>query len=414
MIKAALIGAGGRGKNVYGSYALEHPNEIKFVAVAEPNDNKRNEFAFLHNVPEEMLFNSWEQLLERPKFCDAVFICTQDRMHYEPAIKAIEKGYKLLLEKPMSNNLEQCIKIVEAAKYLDTSITVAHVLRYSPFFKKLKQIIDSEIIGEVVNVNLNENVGYYHYAHSFVRGNWCNAETSSPMILAKSCHDMDILVWLVGKKPLKISSFGSLKYFNKKHAPEGSADRCLDCAVEDECPYSALKTYLTCNNEWPVNVITTDLSKEGRIKALKEGPYGKCVFRSSNNVVDHQVVNIQFEDDVTAGFTMSGFTNEITRKITIMGTLGEITGDLEKNEIIIKLFGRGEEQRIKLKNTVDGHGGGDAGLMKYYSRQIKDKIVEGLTSAEVSLLSHIMAFAAEESRLTGETIDLDKFDKVGK
>jgi predicted dehydrogenase len=409
MIKAALIGAGGRGKNVYANYALNYPNDIKFIAVAEPNEHKRNEFARLHNVSEEMLFNSWEQLLEKPKFCDAVFICTQDRMHYEPAIKAIEKGYKLLLEKPMSNNLEECIKIVEASKNLDTSITVAHVLRYTPFFKKLKKIIHSGVIGEVVNINLNENVGYYHYAHSYVRGNWSNSETSSPMILAKSCHDMDILVWLVGKKPLKISSFGSLKYFNEKHASEGSGERCLNCAVEHECPYSALKTYLTDSNDWPVNVITTDLSMEGRIKALKEGPYGKCVFRSKNNVVDHQVVNIQFEDEVTAGFTMSGFTNEITRKITIMGTLGEVAGDLDKNDIIVKLFSVGEEQHIKLNNIVGGHSGGDAGLMKYYTRHLKDKVVEGLTSAEVSLLSHIMAFAAEQSRLTGETIDLYEF-----
>jgi predicted dehydrogenase len=414
MIKAALIGAGGRGKNVYANYAIEHPNEIQFIAVAEPNEHKRNEFAKLHRVSEDMTFESWEQLLDRPKFCDAVFICTQDRMHFEPAMKAIDKGYKLLLEKPMSNNLEECIKIVEASKNLDTSITVAHVLRYTQFYKKLKQIIDSRIIGEVVNINLNENVGYYHYAHSYVRGNWCNSETSSPMILAKSCHDMDILVWLIGKKPLNISSFGSLKYFKEKYAPEGSGERCLNCAVEENCPYSALKIYLTNNNGWPVNIITTDLSMEGRIKALKEGPYGKCVFRSSNNVVDHQVVNIQFEDEVTAAFTMSGFTNEITRKITVMGTLGEAYGDMDKNEVSVKLFGTGEVQHIKFKSTSDGHGGGDSGLMKYYTRQLKDDVVEGLTSAEISLLSHVMAFAAEQSRVTGETIDLHDFIDGGK
>lgn len=414
MIKAALIGAGGRGKNVYANYALEHPNEIQFIAVAEPNEHKRNEFAKLHRVSEDMTFESWEKLLDRPKFCDAVFICTQDRMHFEPAMKAIDKGYKLLLEKPMSNNLEECIKIVEASKNLDTSITVAHVLRYTQFYKKLKEIIDLGIIGEVVNINLNENVGYYHYAHSYVRGNWCNSETSSPMILAKSCHDMDILVWLIGKKPLRISSFGSLKYFKEKYAPEGSGERCLDCSVEENCPYSALKIYLTNNDGWPVNIITTDLSMEGRIKALKEGPYGKCVFRSSNNVVDHQVVNIQFEDEVTAAFTMSGFTNEITRKITVMGTLGEAYGDMEKNEVSVKLFGTGEVQHIKFKSTSDGHGGGDSGLMKYYTRQLKDDVVEGLTSAEVSLLSHVMAFAAEQSRLTGETIYLHDFIDGGK
>lgn len=411
MIKAALIGAGGRGKEIYARYALDYPNEIKFVAVAEPNEHKRNEFAKLHKLSEDMIFTTWEELLDKPKFCDAVFICTQDRMHFEPTLKAMEKGYDLLLEKPMSNSLQECIRVIEESKKRNVSITVAHVLRYTPFFKKLKTIIDSRIIGDVVNINLNENVGYFHYAHSYVRGNWNNSETSSPMILAKSCHDMDILVWLVGKKPLKISSFGSLKYFNEKHAPEGSEERCLDCAVEYECPYSALKTYLVDSTEWPVSVISTDLSIEGKLKALKEGPYGKCVFRSDNNVVDHQVVNVQFEDDITAGFTMSGFTSEMTRKIIIMGTLGEITGDLDKNEITVKLFGGGEEQLIKVENLSGGHSGGDTGLMKHYTRQLKDKAIEGLTSAEVSLLSHIMAFAAERSRLIGETIDLNEFVK---
>lgn len=409
MIKAALIGAGGRGKDVYADYALKYPNEIQFVAVAEPNEHKRNEFVAKHNIASDMVFDSWEKLLEEPKFCDAVFVCTQDKMHFQPAIKAIERGYNLLLEKPMSNNLKECIKIVEASKDHNNSITVAHVLRYTPFFKKLKQIIDSGIIGDVVNIDLNENVGYWHYAHSYVRGNWSNSETSSPMILAKSCHDMDILLWLVGKKPLKISSFGSLKYFKEENAPKNSSDRCLDCAVEYECPYSALKTYLVDNNEWPVSVISHDLSMEGRIKALKEGPYGKCVFRSNNNVVDHQVVNIQFEDDVTAAFTMSGFTNEMTRKIIIMGTLGEVTGDLDNNEVIVKLFGSGEQQYINVENLFGGHSGGDTGLMKYYTRQLKDKVVEGLTSAEVSLLSHVMAFSAEHSRITGQTIDLEEF-----
>jgi predicted dehydrogenase len=411
MIKAALIGAGQRGKDTYASYALAHPNEIKFVAVADPNKERREEFVKLHCIEENNTFSSWEELLERPKFCDAVFICTQDRMHFEPAVKALKNGYNILLEKPMSPKIGECIKIIEASKETNSSVTVAHVLRYTYFFQKLKEILDSKLIGDLVNINLNENVGYWHYAHSYVRGNWRNSDLSSPMILAKSCHDLDILVWLIGKKPLKLSSFGSLKHFKEDNAPEGSEERCLSCKVEDNCPYSALKLYLGNNTGWPDSVVTSDFSMEGRIKALEEGPYGRCVYRSDNNVVDHQVVNIQFEDNITAAFTMSGFTNKITRKINIMGTLGEIIGDLEDNKIEITLFNGGEKQTIEVKRLQGGHSGGDTAFMKYFANQIEDKTVEGLTTGEASLLSHVMAFAAEESILKSTIIDIEEFMK---
>lgn len=409
MITAALIGAGNRGKDVYGKYALEHPNEIRFVGVAEPNEIKRGEFARLHNISSTRIFDSWEEMLKMDKFCDAIFVCAQDRMHYEPSIQAIKKGYDILLEKPMSTQLQECLEIVNESKVKGQSITVAHVLRYTPFFSKVKELLDSGKIGEITTINLNENVGFWHYAHSYVRGNWANSNISSPMILAKSSHDMDILVWLTGKKPLRLSSFGSLKYFKEEFSLKGSGERCVECGVEENCPYSARKIYLGEGIEWPVSVISNDLSIDGRIKALKDGPYGRCVYRCENNVVDHQIVNIEFEDEVYASFVMSGFTNKMSRDIRVMGTLGELKGDMEENWIEINLFGNKDKLIINPPVMAGRHSGGDTGLMKQFVNQNSKSTIEGLTTAEVSLMSHIMSFAAEEARLSGEVIDLKNF-----
>lgn len=411
MIKAALIGAGNRGKDAYGKYALSHPHEIKFVAVAEPNAERRHEFAKQHCIPDNMVFESWEQLLDKPQLSDVIFICTQDRMHYKPTMMALEKGYNVLLEKPMATDIKECIDMVKKAKEKNKILTVTHVLRYTPFFSKIKELIDSGKIGEIVTINLNENVGYWHFAHSFVRGNWRNSETSCPVILAKSCHDMDLLAWLIGKKPQKISSFGSLKYFKKENAPANSGERCLDCKIENECPYSAVKLYLGENIGWPVSVISSDLSIEGRIKALKEGPYGRCVFKCDNNVADHQNVSIEFEDGIIANFTLSAFTTEISREIKIMGTKGVIEGKLENNVIEVTMFGNGEKEVLTPATYLGGHSGGDYGLMKYFIKQIAENIINGVTSGEVTIISHVMAFAAEESRVSNKTINIDEYLK---
>lgn len=409
MINAALIGAGNRGNDVYGAYALEHPDGIRFVALAEPDPERRNRFAALHQLPEDKQFISWQDLLAKPKLGDLIFICSQDRMHYEPTIAALRKGYDILLEKPMAAELKECADIVKEAKLHNRNLTVAHVLRYTPFFSKVKEVLSSGMIGNIIEIHLHENVGYWHYTHSYVRGNWANSETAVPMILAKSCHDMDLLVWLSEKKPLRLASFGSLKFFRRENAPEGSAARCLDCKLRYECLYSAVKQYLGQNTDWPVNVISCDLSFAGRLKALKEGPYGRCVFRCNNSVVDHQVVSIEFEGGITASFSMSGFTHDISREIKIMGTLGVIEGKLESNQIEIHQFGNGCREVIHIPQCPGRHSGGDYGLMEHLLRQYHNEGIEDLTSAEGSLMSHIMAFAAEESRLTGKVVDIEEF-----
>lgn len=407
-VKIALIGAGERGMYEFAPYAKRNPHEIEFVAVAEPVDERRNLFMQQYNIDEKYCFKGWKELLEQPKLADAVLICTQDNMHFEPTCTALNRGYHVLLEKPMSVFEHECIEMANCSDRNNKLLVICHVLRYTKFFSNIKRLLDEGAIGKLISIMHNENVGYWHQAHSFVRGNWRKSKESSPMILAKSCHDMDIMLWLAGAECKKISSFGDLTYFKRENAPQGAPLRCIDgCPLEEQCPYSAMKIYLNTDTDWPNNVISSDLSMNGRVKALKEGPYGRCVFHCDNDVVDHQIVNIEFKNGVTAAFTMCAFTNEVGRSLKLMGTLGEIRADMGKSEIQLLTFGDNIEKTIKIdiQGTLNGHGGGDAALLKDFLMQVReDRKAESLSSAKTSVQSHIMSFAAEKSRLENRVI----------
>lgn len=413
-VTLAVIGAGQRGVN-YGSYASRYPHEVQIVAVADPNARRRERFQSLHGIADTHCFASWEDLLARPGLADAVLICTQDVMHFEPAMRALQAGYHVLLEKPMSPRPEECIKMGAYAAETDRIFAICHVLRYTNFFATLKQLLDEGSIGRLVSIQHNENVAFWHYAHSYVRGNWRNTAASSPMILAKSCHDMDILLWLAGAECRSISSFGSLTHFKSENAPEGAPLRCLDgCPAADTCPFYAPRVYLTGETGWPASTISDDVSREALTKALEEGPYGRCVYHCDNDVVDHQVVNIEFANQVTAAFTMCAFTNDVSRTLKLMGTGGEIRGivDREKSEIEVVEFSTQTRKRINLQSEggAQGHGGGDFGIVRNFVRLIQDeRQQQSLTSAALSVQSHLMAFAAEESRLTKGVIELAEF-----
>ncbi|WP_339320803.1 Gfo/Idh/MocA family oxidoreductase [Paenibacillus sp. FSL W8-0194] len=411
-VRVALIGAGLRGIN-YMDYALQHPAELEVVAVAEPVRQRRENFKERHGLAEEMCFEHWDDLLAKPKLADAVLICTQDKQHFEPTMKALQAGYHVLLEKPMSPDPEECIRMGEMASKAGLVFSICHVLRYTPFFSTLKELLDKGAIGRLMSIQHNENVGYWHQAHSFVRGNWRRKDESSPMILAKSCHDLDILLWLAGSDCVKVSSFGSLSHFTASEAPEGAPLRCLDgCPAADECLYYAPNIYLTEDTNWPTSAISDDMSYAARYKALEEGPYGRCVYHCDNDVVDHQVVNLEFASGVTAAFTMSAFTRDISRTIKLMGTKGEIRGAMEKNEIEIIHFGSGKVERISFEDMGGhvGHGGGDLRLVKDFLKLVRTNgASQGLTSADASVQSHLMAFAAEQSRVEGTIIGLQEF-----
>ncbi|MCD6546625.1 MAG: Gfo/Idh/MocA family oxidoreductase [Thermotogae bacterium] len=412
-IKVVVLGAGSRGYDAYGNLIHRYPDKVKIVGVAEPNPIRREKISKAHNIPVENQFESWEQLLSKEKFADLAIISMMDKMHVEPAILAMEKGYHLLLEKPMATDIKGCLKIIEAEERTKKRIFVAYVLRYTKFFRKLRELINSGKIGDLIGIEHKENIGFFHFAHSFVRGNWRNSVETAPSILTKSCHDMDILYWLVGSKPRRLSSFGELVFFKPANQPQGAADRCLDCPIESDCPYSAVKIYTIPNYKgWPVNTIVDEVTPENVYQALKVGPYGRCVFKCDNDVVDYQITNIEFENGVKVSFTMSAFTNEINRTIKVFGSHGEIVGDFEKGTLEVKRFAFDRETYdVKLWDQY-GHGGGDEELIKYiisvlrYSRE--DPKIS--TSARESLESHLMAFAAEESRLNnGKVIDMKEF-----
>lgn len=408
---AVLIGAGNRGARVYAPYALEFPNELKIVAVAEPDEERRNIVKDSHKLSAEDCFSSWEDLLIKEKVADIAIICTMDRHHFHPTIKALELGYHILLEKPMSPDPKECIEMERAAKKHNRQLTICHVLRYTQFWSTIKKVISDGTIGEVASLQLNENVEIMHMSHSFVRGNWKNKEQSSPMILQKSCHDMDIISYVMDKKCERVSSYGSLMHFREENAPQGAPERCLDgCPVALECPFHAGRYYLGEGKEWAKR-FTEDHSHEGIIKALNETDFGKCVYQSDNNVVDHQVVNMEFEDGATATFSMCGFTREQTRMVQIMGTKGEIRGNMEENSISIYDFLTKQETIIKLEDPNGGHGGGDSNIVRTFLRDINEKGKEAsISNASVSLRSHLMAFAAEDSRLNkGSSIDIDEY-----
>jgi predicted dehydrogenase len=422
-ITAVLIGAGQRGAGSYAPYALKYPEEIQFVAVADTDPKRRELFQQAHFIPEENCFANWEELLAGPKLADAILICTQDKMHFEPSIKALEKGYHVLLEKPMSPDPLECIIMGEYAEKYNRVFSICHVLRYTDFFSKIKEIIASGQIGNLISIQHTENVEHRHQAHSFVRGNWRDSEVSSPMILAKSCHDMDIIQWLVDSDCTKVSSFGALTHFKKENAPEGAPKYCLDgCPVQDTCPYYAPKTYLE-RDDWVGEVlravVSNDTSDEGVLRQLKDGIYGRCVYHCDNNVVDHQVVNMEFANEVTVSFTMSAFTLEGGRSMKLMGSLGQIRASTDKNVIEVTNFSTRETETIQLDNDLAGHGGGDSGIMHDFVRLVQsDGRDKALTGADASIKSHLIAFAAEKSRLESRVIlipdyikELKKMDK---
>jgi predicted dehydrogenase len=424
-LKVALAGLGSRGKDTYAKCADIYPDKMEIVAIADIDIAKVNEVSSLYNIPRNMCFNSAEELLEQERVADVMFITTQDKQHVGHAIPALKKGYHILLEKPISPDLDECREIVKVAKEYNRKVVVCHVLRYTPFFTKLKQMIEEDSIGDVVNVMALENVGYWHQAHSFVRGNWRNSETTSPMILAKCCHDMDLYLWLTGKTCKSVSSFGSTYLFKEECAPEGAALRCLDgCKAKENCPFDAEKIYITNKKigvangykSWPLDVVALHPSVDSITEAIKTGPYGRCVYYCDNNVVDHQVVNLEMTDGSNVHLTMSGFTATGSRYAKFMGTKGEIIADMSTNIIKLTRFGEDtvEIDVSKIANDFSGHGGGDNRMVsEFLDLLIYDKEpTSAITSVEHSVESHYCALAAEESRLSGgQLIELDTFRK---
>lgn len=418
-IKFILIGAGDRG-TTYADLGAECCPEFELVAVADPDPVRRDYIRDRFGLPESACYRSWEEILAKPRFADAAIIATQDRMHFAPAMRAIELGYELLLEKPVAPTPSECLQIADAAKRRGVRVVVCHVLRFTPFFRLLKSIVDSGRIGRIINIVHVECVGNVHQSHSYVRGNWHRSEDSTPMILAKSCHDLDIVQWLLGERCVRLNSFGSLSYFRRENMPQGAPEYCAEgCPAEADCPYSALKIYR--DRAFPAFVKTatgkhdpTDADIE---RAITATDYGKCVFRCDNDVVDHQVVDLEYEDGANVSFTMSAF-NRGGRKIRIMGTKGEINAQMSDPFITLFDFATRQETRINVEDAVrdesirGGHGGGDRGIIRSFCRYLAGTYDgSSITDIATSVENHLVAFASEQSRLEGRVIDMARYEE---
>jgi predicted dehydrogenase len=409
-VTVALIGAGDRGFYCYAPYIKANPWKVKLVAVAEIDDAKRNACGDAFDIPEHMRFKDMFELLAQPRLADALLICTSDKLHYSPAIKAMEKGYHIMMEKPMSTTLRECVMLDKAARDYDRMFILCYVLRYTEFFTTIRNIIDSGAIGDVNSIVHMENIPLIDQVHAFTRGIFRNTNIACPILLSHCCHDLDLISWFTGAKCKKVASFGGLTYFCEKNAPKDAPIRCLDgCPHAYTCPYYAPNYYLTEDIGWPTSTICTDMSIEGRLNALYEGPYGKCVYHCDNNVCDNQTVIMEFENGVTASFSLEPFASANARTLKIMGTKGEIRANLDVNSIEITDILLGQKKQYKLRPSKYKYGGGDHAIMEYFIDMVERGQSRGCTAMASSLESHIIAFAAEESRIKGIVVDVEKY-----
>jgi len=405
-VTAITCGAGARG-NVYGNYALQYPDQLDIVGVAEPIPIRIERYSKKHNIPAENQFKTWEDVFKRPKFADAIIITTPDNLHYGPCMEALKMGYDVLLEKPISPSEKECRDILQLAKKNNRIVAVCHVLRYAPYFIKLKELMNSDAIGEVISIQHLEPIGHVHMSHSYVRGNWHNSKQTTPIILAKSCHDLDILKWMINKPSKRLQAFGDLKWFRKENAPDGSAERCADgCKIETDCPYSALRLYHR-KRIW-LHVFDMPEEKEKHsehiLEKLKTTNYGRCVYRMENDQPDHYICNIQFAENVTASFSMEAFTSYEGRRTRVMGSMGDIVGDM--NSFVLTDFRTGK--KTEWKQESDGHGGGDWRLVADWIQAVDQQNASLLTSTiDASIESHVMGFAAEKSRKENKVVEIN-------
>lgn len=404
----AVLGAGARGGKVYARLMHRAPEQYKITHLCDMSATVLEAMGAEFEVPAENRYTSEKEFFSERR-ADILVIATPDDCHVRHALAAMELGYDILCEKPLTDKKEECDALLEAQRKYGNKILVCHVLRYAASYVKLKEIIDSGIIGKLVAMDWIEPVGYWHQAHSFVRGNWRNTADSAPMIIAKCCHDLDMIQHFAGAKCKTVSSVGGLSFFKPECAPEGATERCSDCPHKDTCPYSAYRIYVEgwkakdCPPKyWPYNVLTGEpVTEEKLLSAIENGPYGRCVFHCDNNVVDHQTVQMQFENDVAVTLQMNAFNLGGGRRITVFGTYGEAY--MTDKEIILNVFGKPTEVidvTVKEHGLDYAHGGGDARMIEALYKMVSGE-ASLETALEASIESHLIGIKAEESRLLG-------------
>lgn len=399
-VTAIVIGAGSRG-STYANYAGKYPQSFILKGVSDINDYRKNRMGDRYTVENKYRFGDWTEVFKVPKFADIVIITTPDHLHYAPCMKALEMGYHVLLEKPAAQSEQECINILNQSRKQNRIVAICHVLRYAPYFIELRKLVQSGQIGKLLSIQHLEPIEHIHMSHSYVRGNWRNSKETTPIILSKSCHDLDILRWIVNKPCQSVTAFGELSYFTAKNAPAGSAKRCLDCKVEKDCVFSAKRLYYD-HRSW-TGVFDLHGSKDEQdeqiLNHLKKGNYGRCVFHCDNDQCDHYIMNMKFEDNVTVAFSMEGLTSYGGRFTRIMGTKGDIVGD-QTTFTHTDFLSMKKTQWKAESGDGGGHGGGDLRLVRDLIRAVSGNDESLLTSTiEASIESHIMGFKAETARI---------------
>ena len=417
-VNIVLVGAGNRGRGIFGHYALENPHRARFVAVVEPEVERRTAFAEAHGIPGSMRFASVGEFFEKhpEKIADAMIIATVEDVRAEPIRLGMRAGYAVLCEKPLALNMADAVAVTDAAQAHPGLFMVCHQMRYTPLYRILKRLVDSGSCGRLVNIEHSENLHFEHMAHSYVRGIF-NNDALTPMILAKSCHDMDLLIYLSSAKPVRLSSYGGLSHFKAENAPEGAPDYCLQgCPAAAKCPYDVRRAYFRADSD-PAYLRQMGVVRDRShlLELLKSNRFGRCVYRCDNNVVDHQICSIEFEGGVTASFSMIGHNGVERRRTRVQLTDAEIELDTSRNTIEIHRFSTGEHEILKPNASAGTHHGGDFAIMENFV----DAILSGrkehvLTSVSESLDSHLMAFAAEASRKSGNPVDLAAFEQQAR
>jgi predicted dehydrogenase len=414
-VDAIVIGAGLRGRFTYGGWACAHPDQLRVVAIAEPDETRRAGMAEEQELPPERVFSDWRELLEQPRMADAAIVATGDTLHVEPALAALERGYHLLLEKPMAPDPADCLRVVRAAERAGRILQVGHVLRHSAFYARVHEIVVSGQLGDIATLDLKEHVAHWHMTHSYVRGKFRNRRIAAPILLAKSCHDLDLLVWLAGARPRRVASFGSLTHFRSESAPQGAPERCTQgCPVQPDCIHDAVRFYLDPHDGiaqiWPWSDVSPNPAREARREALETGPYGRCVYRTDNDALDHQVLAVELDGGIIASFTLQGLATHERRTLRISGSAGELRGVLQTGEIEITRHGTLDAERIQIEGSEIGHFGGDEGLVAHFVDCVsREALDDALTSGRIALESHLLGFAAEQARETGSVVDLDAY-----
>lgn len=421
----AIVGCGNRGAEIYGDWLAQRPDRGCVVAVVDPDPVRRDRAGDRHGVSAAFRFDHADALFDAgdragAPLADVLVVATPDRTHADVAVRGLQQGYHLLLEKPMATTAEDVDRVADAADRADTTVTVAHVLRYAPVMAKVREILAEGRLGQLVHVLHEERIGAWHFAHSFVRGNWHDEASSSPMILAKACHDLDLLTWWVDAPARRIASTGRLAHFTPARAPAGATERCLDCPAAETCPYDARRTYLerfADQNGWPVSVVTEDPSVAGRMHALRHGPYGRCVYLGENDVADHQSVLVDFEGGVTATLEVNAFHATGTRRITITGSHAELRADSKASWVEVVDLRSDAVTRFDVSVAAhDRHAGGDDALMHDLTTRVaawkRGDRRPSPTSVRQALASHRLAFAAERARHAGVVVHLDDAGRV--